>query len=308
MKFIPQAVFATDSILVSPPAGPPPPAAPPPAAPPPAAPPPAAPPPAAPPAGDSWFTKLSADDQAYAANKGWKADTDPSVIMQSYQNIEKLMGADKAGRTVMLPKDANDTEALNTIYEKLGKPKDPSGYSIELPQGADTQFADTARGWFHKGNLTVDQAKFVTEQYRAFELDTIKKMQDDHATQVEGLQKEWGDKYDGNVETARAALKAAGFSDDEARKMEYAIGPAAFAKKFEFFGRNYKEAAPPGTETRTAQGFNTLTPVQAQQKMETLRADPNFMQRYDSPDPKVRAQAIQEMDDLAKLAVNAKVS
>ncbi|MEN6527596.1 MAG: hypothetical protein ABFD65_14025 [Candidatus Polarisedimenticolia bacterium] len=257
-----------------------------------------------------WFAKLSGDAEmkAWAESKGWKDATaaDPFAIAQSYYNLEKLFGADKAGRTVQLPKDANDKAALDAIYDKLGRPKDASGYEIALPDGADTGFADTAKGWFHKAGLTKDQAKAVTESYRAMELDAAQKVETQHAQQVEALQQEWGGQFAQRVETAKAATKAAGLTEQHVKAIEMAIGPASAAKLFEFFGRNYVEAGPPGNEQRGNPSFSSVTPASAKQKMDALRADPNFMSRYNSADPKVRAGAIQEMDDLAKVAVNLK--
>lgn len=251
-----------------------------------------------------WFDKLSAEDRAWAESKGWKSETDPFTILQSYQNLEKLFGADKAGRTVMLPKDENDKAAIDAIYDKLGRPKDPKEYKIDIPAGADPAFSDAARTWFHKAGLTQAQASAVAESYKALELDAVQKVQTEHAQQVEGLQKEWGAQFDQKVEVAKAALKAAGITEAQTKAVESALGPATAAKMFEFFGRNYAEAGPPGNETRTTPGFTNLTPAAASQKMEQLRADPNFMARYDHADPKIRAQAIEEMDNLAKIAVN----
>jgi hypothetical protein len=257
-----------------------------------------------------WFAKLTgdADMKAWAESKGWKdpASADPFAVAQSYYNLEKLFGADKAGRTIQLPKDANDKAALDAIYDKLGRPKDATGYEIALPEGADPAFANTAKDWFHKAGLTKDQAKAVTDNYRAMELDLAQKTEVQHAQQVEALQQEWGGQFDRRVETGRAATKAAGLTEQHVKAIELALGPASAAKMFEFFGRNYVEAGPPGNDQRGGSSFNNVTPAGAKQKMDQLRADPNFTARYHSPDPKVRAAAIQEMDALAAVAVNAK--
>jgi hypothetical protein len=154
--------------------------------------------------------------------------------------------------------------------------------------------------------LTVDQAKAVTENYRALELDNMAKVKVAHATEVEGVQKEWGTEYDTKVQTARAALNAAGLTAEQVKRMEYAIGPAATVKAMEFFGRNYLEATPPGSAARTKESFNSMTPQAALSRMDTLQGDKEFQARYQNNDPKVRAGAIEEMDKLAQLAVNAK--
>lgn len=267
-------------------------------------------PPVPPASAPDWFTKLSADPdmKTWAESKGWKdpATADPFAIAQSYRNLETLFGADKAGRTVLLPKDETDKAALDAIYDKLGRPKDAKDYDINAPDGANPEFIETAKGWYHKAGLTKAQAAAVTESYKAAELDAVQKVQQAHAQEVEGLQAEWKEKFDQKVEVAKAGIKAAGLTEAHVKAIESALGPSSAAKMFEFFGRNYVEASPPGNESRSAPSFQNMNPVAAAQKMEQLRADPNFMKRYEHSDPKVRAGAMDEMDKLAQLAVNAK--
>lgn len=283
-------------------------ASPPPAAPQDPEPAPAA--PAAPPAPTgSWLDKLDPEMKTWAESKGWKSpDTaDPALIAQSYYNLEKLFGADKAGRTVQLPKDESDTAALDAIYDKLGRPKDPTGYDIKI-DGADENFIGTAKGWFHKAGLTDKQAQAVSEMYRAAELDAVQKAQEEHSLQVEALQKEWGTNFDQKVETAKHGYKAAGLTEAQVKAVEASLGPAMTAKMFEFFGRNYTEAQPPGVDARTSSpGFAQHTPASAKAKMDALYADRNFMDRYNHSDPKIRAQAMAEMEALSKLAVNVRM-
>lgn len=257
-----------------------------------------------------WFAKVTADPdmKAWAESKGWKdpATADPFAIAQSYRNLETLFGADKAGRTLLLPKDADDKAALDAIYDKLGRPKTATEYEIELPEGADTTFADTAKEWFHKAGLTKDQAKNVTEAYKAAELDAVQAQTTRHADEVDGLKKEWGAEFDKRVEVGKAAVKAAGMTDEHTKAIELAIGPASAAKMFEFFGRNYVDGSPPEQSARTSPSFANMNPAQAKTKIDELYSDQAFMARYTSDDPKVRAGAMEQMEALAKLAVNAK--
>ena len=253
----------------------------------------------------SWLDKLSAEDRAYAESKGWKADTPPDSLFNCYKNLEKVWGADKAGRAVMLPKDANDTEAMLGIMDKLGRPADPTGYDIKLPEGADTGFAEKAKSWFHKAGLTVGQAKAVTDAYQALELEQAQALEKRDADEKAALEKEWGAEYTQKVEVAKRGIAAAGLSEEEVRRLELAVGPARATKMLEFFGRNYVEGQPLGGKSEPG-GFGSLNPAQAQQKINELYRDQLFMSRYNNPDPKVRAGAMAEMEELAKLAVNAK--
>lgn len=205
----------------------------------------------------------------------------------------------------MLPKDAEDKAAIDTIFTKLGKPADANGYAIDLPEGADLTFANTMKGVFLNANLTVDQAKTVTEAYRAMELDVAQKADAQIKSDEAALRTEWGDKFDTHRETARAAAKAAGLSDDDVASMIGTLGVAKGTKALEFFGRNYIESGPPDTG-RTNVGFGNLTPATAASKLDQLYADKNFMERMNHSDPKIREAAMMEVDGLTRVAVNNK--
>lgn len=254
----------------------------------------------------SWFDRMSPEEQQWAGSKGWKADTDVVDVVKSYQNLEKLFGADKAGNTVVLPKDASDKAALDAVYKRLGRPDTADGYDIDVPEGVNPEFSVAARNTFHKAGLTAEQAKSVMSAYMGIELDARAAAEAERANRVEALQKEWGAEFDTKVETAKAAIRAAGLDDNQVQLLEMAIGPDVAARVMEFFGRAYVEAGPPGGE-RVAPTFSGLSPASAASKMEQLRADPGFMARYGSPDPKTRAEAIEEMDRLARVAVNARM-
>lgn len=258
----------------------------------------------APAAPTSWLDKLSAEDRAYADSKGWKADTPPDALFSSYKNLEKVWGADKAGRAIMLPKDDSDTAALDAIYDKLGRPADPSGYEISLPEGAAPELADRAKTWFHKAGLTVNQAKAVTEAYQAVELEQAQQIDQRDQREKADLEKEWGADYTQKVEVAKRGIAAAGLTTEEVRSLELAVGPARATKMLEFFGRNYTEARP--LDGAPSTGFGGLNPAQAQTKINELYGDANFMSRYNNPDPKIRAAAMTEIENLSKLAINAK--
>ena len=265
---------------------------------------PAVPAPAAP---ASWMDKLSAEDRTYAESKGWKPDTPPDALLSSYKNLEKVWGADKAGRALMLPKDANDTEALNAIYDKLGRPADPSGYEIAIPEGADAAFSDKAKGWFHKAGLSTAQAKAVTEAYQAAELEQAQALEQRDVSDKAALETEWGADYTQKVEVAKRGIAAAGLTPEEVRNMELALGPAKATKVLEFFGRNYTEGKPLENPGAPVAGFGGLNPAQAQAEINNRYADANFMSRYNNPDPKIRAVAMTEIVELSQRALNAKL-
>jgi len=50
----------------------------------------------------------------------------PNDLYKSYKNLEKFVGKEK----LVLPKDENDKEAWDQVFEKLGRPGEVSGYKL----------------------------------------------------------------------------------------------------------------------------------------------------------------------------------
>jgi hypothetical protein len=65
--------------------------------------------------GGDWLDAIDPESAAFARTKGWE---DLDAVIRSYQNLESLLGSDRAGRTIVLPSSEGDTEALR---EKWGR-------------------------------------------------------------------------------------------------------------------------------------------------------------------------------------------
>lgn len=257
--------------------------------------------PAAPAAG--WVSRITDPVmKEWATSKGWKDDTDPVMVADSYRNLEQLFGADKAGRTVLLPKDEKDTAGADALFKKLGWPDKPDAYALKI-DGANPEILAHGQEIFHKARLTPEQAKVVAEGYRGMELDQLRKVEQAFEEQKAALRTRWGDKYDQNVETAKAAGRAAGMTDDEHEAAARMWGPARAAELMEFFGRNYVEDGPPAQGARVTGGG--LTPAAAEARINELRNDKSFMDRYQNRDPKIREDAMKQMDELSLIAARA---
>lgn len=254
----------------------------------------------------NWFGGLNDEDRAWAASKGWKEDTPvldvAKASLQSYRNLETMFGADKAGRTVLLPKDQNDKPAFDAIFEKLGKPQKPDDYKLPVPEGTDGAFLKLATDAFHKTNLTVDQAKGIYDWYRATELDAAQQAKTRNEQSITALEAEWGQAFEQNVEIGRTAMKAAGLEPNEIKALEMALTPGRLAKMMHTLGQPFAEGGAPDRDSRLSTGFSKLTPNDAKAKADTMMADKLFMERYESKDPKVRLQAIKEYEAVMELA------
>lgn len=246
----------------------------------------------------SWYSGFDEPTRGYIEAKGFK---DPGAVVTSYQNLEKLMGHDRAGRTVVLPKDEADVDAFNTIYDKLGRPATPDDYKLPVPEGDKGEFAKTAAGWFHEAGLTSKQASMLAEKFNEHggglaqnhQADLDQKRDADFAT----LEREWGDQFQSRAEIARRAMREVGLSPEQGAALEDTIGVAAAAKMFEQFGKMMSEHGSKGFENAGGSSFGT-TPAEAKHQINQLTQDKAWQQRYFNGGALER----NEMERLQKLA------
>ena len=64
------------------------------------------------PPASAWLDAASMESVDFVRTKGWE---DLDSVVRSYRNLESMLGNDRAGRTVTLPKDEADTEALDAL-------------------------------------------------------------------------------------------------------------------------------------------------------------------------------------------------
>ena len=236
----------------------------------------------------------SPDAKAWAEAKGFK---DPEALAVSGMNLEKLLGADRAGRTVVLPKDENDVEGRKAFLAKLGVPDTADGYSLPVPEGGSPEFAKTAADWFHKAGVPPQAARAVSEAWNGY---MQKMMADaDAAAQVESqkaldaVKGEWGEKFGENSEIARRYVKVSGLNEEQLAAVEQALGTATFLKTFHKLGTQLGEASF-ATGDGQGGGFNAAN-AQVRQQLNDLR-----MQR-------IEGKITQDQFLAASEALNAKM-
>lgn len=191
--------------------------------------------------GAPWYPEAQ---KTYVEGKGWKT---PADVLTSYTALETLMGADKAGRTVVLPKDANDLEGTKLFRAKLGVPESPDKYELQAPPGqGGGDLVKEASAWFHEAGVPKAAAQAITAKWNAHIEGLIKAAQDkakgeSHA-ELEKLKGEWGPQFDQNAEYARRFLKAAGWDDAKMAAYEATFGTATMLKDFHEWGTKIGEA------------------------------------------------------------------
>lgn len=246
----------------------------------------------------SWYSGFDELTRGYVEQKGFK---DPAAVVNSYQNLEKLMGHERAGRTMVLPKDDQDTETLGKIYDRLGRPASAEDYKLPVPEGDQGEFAKIAASKFHELGLSSKQGQALAEwfnghgsQLQQQQEAAFERQRDEDFSKLE---QEWGDQFNVRAEVARRAMREAGLSPEEGAMLERTLGVRKAAKAFEFFGKMFSEHGGKGFENSGGGKFSQ-TPEEAKSRINSLTQDKAWQQRYFGGDADARA----EMDRLQKTA------
>lgn len=248
----------------------------------------------------TWYQALEPDVQGWLDSKGLRGDDPAKVapeLAQSYRNLEKLLGADKAGRTVVRPKPLGDNPSENEVaahkaevdafYQALGRPKEAKDYGLELPEG--TEWLGDA---FFEHGLTADQARGLTDKLKTQHTELSEKTQREYEEQVERetseLKGKWGEAYDQNLNIARQAAKDLDMTGEQIDALEQVMGYRGVHEFLHGLGTKIGEAqfhdgAGPALGGR-------LTPEQAQGRIATLKKDKAFIDRFMAGDAESRAE------------------
>lgn len=228
-----------------------------------------------------WIDSVGdADLKGWAEKKGLQNGTFENVL-GSYHNLEKMMGADKAGRTVTLLNEGATPEEVNDFYTKLGRPEEPTGYEIPVPDGATPEFADWAQGVFHDAGLSKAQSDKVATAWAEYvggkqqETTDIQEIAVTDATNA--LKKEWGAAYDANVGLVdRAALKL-GMTDDQLSALSQSMGGPAAMK---FVHGLAMQMGDHGVDEGDSVNTGAMTPQAAQNELDTLMGSKEFQEAW----------------------------
>lgn len=237
-----------------------------------------------------WTSGFNDDLKGFVQNKGFK---DPASVLDSYRNLEKLMGTPKE-RLLRLPENMDDATAMGEIYTRLGRPQTAEDYKIEVPKDGDASFAKWAQGTFHELGLTTKQATALVNKWNEFAVNHQNGMTEKSATEMQaqhdGLKREWGAAFDQNIAVAKRAAAEFGISADVIDKMESAMGFTQVMKLMHTIGAKLGEGEFVTNGNRGAAFNGALTPDQARNKINTLRQDNEFIKRYTNGDASAKAE------------------
>lgn len=229
----------------------------------------------------------------HVQNKGWQT---PADAVKSHRELEKLFGADRAGRTLTLPSD-DTPEAWAPVWEKLGRPGAPEGYELPVPDGSDAEYAKAMAAAMHKAGLSKSAAKAVAEASNAYLATAIEAQAANDSAKLEAenaqLKKDWGAEFEMRRQLAKRAALNLGLDEADITAMESAAGFSKTLKALAKVGDLLREHKVEGMEVG---GFG-MTPEAARAKRQQLMADKDWRARAMNPNSREWAE-LQKIDSI----------
>jgi hypothetical protein len=242
--------------------------------------------------------------------KGWlelKKPADAIALAKMARESERMIGV-PPDQILRLPKADAKPEEMAAFYDKLGRPKTPDDYKLEVPMGDDGAFAKAIAPILHKWGVTGAQAKGLNEDWNALmgstQQNTEAQTSQQSQADILNLKREWGNSYDSRLELGRRAIRTFGAElggtpeeqHAELLKLEnYMGGSAKMIKLFAAVGSklgeaNFHDGSAPAS-------FNGMTPDAAKVRKEELMSNPDWAKRYNAGDK----AAIAELDALQRI-------
>lgn len=231
----------------------------------------------APPPPASWIDGLPDDLKGEASLSKFK---DVAGLAKSYTEMQKMMGKPK----LEAPQENWQEGQWNELFDKLGRPKAPSDYKFELPEGltkdeaAEKQWAEI----MHKTGLTQKQAQALHGAFVQQQIGQLKSSQESRQAQIkageEALRQEWGDKFGINADNAFRAAKEFGGKELAQVLDQYGLGNhPTLVKMFAKIGSFMLEGGNGGRVESIA--FNKSA-GQAEAEIANLKMDKQFMEVF----------------------------
>ena len=246
-----------------------------------------------------WLTGADELTLGYTANKGWK---DPSEVVRSYQNLEKLMGADKAGNAIVVPKADADPKEWGAVYDRLGRPANPDGYKVSVPEGGDAEFQKGMLTVAHEAGLSQAQAEKLFGTFNERALAAMAQQQQAKVAQFQqdeqSIRTEWGAAYTQNLAQAQAAARFLGIDAATIDKISDSLGHKGTMQLLQKIGsRSVESEFVDGGADKP--GFSSvMSPAQAKSEIKSLAEDKNFRAKLIAKD----ADALRKWDQLHQWA------
>lgn len=218
--------------------------------------------------------KLS--DAEWVANKKFGSFAE---LVKANRELEAKIGE----KGLILPKTPEDP-AWSDVYKALGRPDDPKGYDIPLPEGDDGAFADQFRPVAHKLGLNGEQVKGLAEWFNGL-ADQSAALNAETARAE--LKQEWGAQFDAQLELAMRARNTFKLDAAAVEKIASGYGLAPTMKLLAELGRSVGEGG--GLAPGKGDGFKASIETMRARKAEII-SSAELRQKLQNGDAALKAE------------------
>ena len=221
----------------------------------------------------SWKDSIS---EEYRKDPNIEKFTEADALAKSYINAVKMIGQDK----IAVPNKNSTEEAWEEAYTKLGRPEDPSKYTVSIPEDYQPFFEeknlDEFKNVAHKIGLNDKQVGALLE----YQMNTIKHEEENEPAEISRqksetesvLKQEWGYDYDKKVAAADRALKV--YGDDELRYLITNSSAGNNPAVIRFFARLGQEVTEDMAQN-TQNNRLSVSPLDAKDEIAKIMSDAN---------------------------------
>lgn len=258
-----------------------------------------------PPHSEPWYKGFPAEYEGLVKSKNWDS---PLKALESYRNLEKHLGV-PSDRLLKLPLPTDGKEAWEPIYKALGKPESPDKYQIpELKLGEgitiDTAKLDAVKKVMHETGITQKQAESLIKWYGSDLTQQVEAYKNQQTAAKQAgeaeLKKAWGDKFEPELDTARAVIRK--FGNEELLAELEQSGMGNHPKLTQFLnkvGKAMLEDSATGANKNSA--FYNDASI-ASNKIAELRLDKQFIATLFDPNATGHKEAKAKWTELHRLA------
>lgn len=237
----------------------------------------------------TWFTGADPDLLGHIQNRGWDTKPVNEVALEaarSHRELERLRGV-PAEQLVRWPKDQNDAEHWGQVYERLGVPKDATGYDLTGVKFADgselsEDFVTTMRATAATLHLPAEAVKGVAAAVAKYMDDADAReettKQGTLIEQKQALAANWGKNAEANLFVAKNTATALGVTAEQITALEGVIGYDKVMEMFRAIGEKTGEAKYTGNGAPGGDGAKTAE--QAQAEKANLMNDAEWRKSY----------------------------
>ena len=200
-----------------------------------------------------------------------KFGNDPNKLAKSYLSLESMMGQ---GR-VAIPKDDEDANAWGLYDKAFGIPEKAEDYKLTAPDGTElSEFNELMRQNHIPPKVAQKLLDAHLADYQKADEARAQQAEIDRQNTEVALKKEWGLKFQENMQSAANFLKKISETKEDYDYFDSKIGnDPKFIKLLARMGNQISEGSLGGMEGQ-ASGF-TKTPAEAKAELDRILHDPN---------------------------------